>query len=122
MIETRISEDKYIDQVAVIGDKRKFVSALIIPPNYDALKCYAGEHGIHFDSVEELVSNAEINNFIFGRIELLQSQFTSYEKIKRFTILPNPFSIETDELTNTLKLRRKVILEKYSDVIDRMYI
>ncbi len=81
-----------------------------------------GEHGIHFDSVEELVSNAEINNFIFGRIELLQSQFTSYEKIKRFTILPNPFSIETDELTNTLKLRRKVILEKYSDVIDRMYI
>lgn len=121
MIETRISEDKYIDQVAVIGDKRKFVSALIIP-NYDALKCYAGEHGIHFDSVEELVSNAEINNFIFGRIELLQSQFTSYEKIKRFTILPNPFSIETDELTNTLKLRRKVILEKYSDVIDRMYI
>jgi long-chain acyl-CoA synthetase len=120
MIETRIAEDKYIDQVAVIGDARKFVSALIVP-DYEALKVYATEQGIPFMAVEELVNHPELNDFLFGRIELLQSQFTSYEKIKRFTLLPEPFRVETGELTNTLKLRRKVILERYAELIDRMY-
>ncbi|MCE5204617.1 MAG: long-chain fatty acid--CoA ligase [Porphyromonadaceae bacterium] len=120
MIETRISEDKFIEQVAVIGDERKFVSALIVP-SYEALIAYAKEQHIPFETVEELVGNSLIQNFIFGRIELLQSQFTSYEKIKKITLLPKPFSVEDGELTNTLKLRRKVILEKYADLIDRMY-
>jgi long-chain acyl-CoA synthetase len=120
MIETHIGEDKYIDQLAVIGDERKFVSALIVP-NYEALAAYAREQAIPFGSTEELVNNPEINAFIFGRIELLQAQFTSYEKIKRFALLPEPFSMETGELTNTLKLRRKVILEKYAGVIERLY-
>ncbi|MFA7493832.1 MAG: long-chain fatty acid--CoA ligase [Proteiniphilum sp.] len=121
MIETRISEDKYVDQVAVIGDERKFVSALIVP-NYEVLKGYALEQGIPFDSTEELVNNPKINAFIFGRIELLQAQFTSYEKIKRFVLLPEPFSMEKGELTNTLKLRRKAILEKYANIIAGMYV
>lgn len=121
MIETRIGEDKYIDQMAVIGDKRKFVSALIVP-DYEALRTYAREQGIPFNSTEELVSHPEINAFIFGRIELLQAQFTSYEKIKRFALLPEPFRVETGELTNTLKLRRKVILERYADIIDGLYV
>jgi long-chain acyl-CoA synthetase len=121
MIETRIGEDKYIDQVAVIGDERKFVSALIVP-NYDALSKYAREQGIPFDSTEKLVGNPEIHAFIFGRIELLQAQFTSYEKIKRFALLPEPFRMETGELTNTLKIRRKVILERYADIIDGLYV
>jgi long-chain acyl-CoA synthetase len=120
MIETRISEDKYIDQVAVIGDERKFVSALIVP-NYDALKTYAEKQNIAYKSIEELVENHEIHDFISGRVELLQAQFTSYEKIKRFTLLPRPFSMENGELTNTLKLRRKVITERYADVIDTLY-
>lgn len=120
-IETRISEDKYIDQVAVIGDQRKFVSALIVP-NYDALEEYAREQGIIFQSIQELVENKLIHDFLFGRIELLQSQFTNYEKIKRFALLPEPFRMETGELTNTLKLRRKVVLEKYASMIDRLYI
>lgn len=120
MIETRISEDKYIDQMAVIGDQRKFVSALIVP-NYEALESYAREQEITFQSMEELLQREEINDFIYGRIELLQSQFTSYEKIKRFTLLPAPFSIERGELTNTLKLRRKVILELYAEQIEAMY-
>lgn len=120
MIETRISEDKYIEQVAVIGDSRKFVSALIVP-NLLALKSYALEHGIKYSTIDELVNNKIINDFVFGRIELLQAQFTNYEKIKRFTLLPKPFSVEEGELTNTLKLKRKVILERYADVIDEMY-
>lgn len=121
MIETRISEDKYIDLVAVIGDERKFVSALIVP-NYIALKSYATTQGITFQTIEDLVKNNVIHDFIFGRIELLQSQFTNYEKIKRFTLLANPFSVDSGELTNTLKLRRKVILNHYADIIDQMYV
>lgn len=120
MIETRVSEDKYIDQLAVIGDERKFVSALVVP-NFEALKTYASDRQIPYSSVEELVQNEEIIDFVFGQIELLQSQFTSYEKIKRITLLSQPFSMEQGELTNTLKLRRKVILEHYQDLIEKMY-
>lgn len=121
MIETRITEDKYIDQIAVIGDKRKFVSALIVP-NYKALEAYAATQGMVFKSTEELVGNNVIYDFLSGRIELLQAQFTNYEKIKKFTLLSQPFSIETGELTNTLKLRRKVILERFAHIIDQMYV
>ena len=120
MIETRIAEDPYIEQVAVIADKRKFVSALIVP-NIPLLEKYACQQGWVFRSAEELVALAEIQGYLFGKIEMLQSQFTSYEKIKRFTLLPQPFTEEAGELTGTLKLRRKVILEKYIDVIDAMY-
>lgn len=120
MIETRISEDKYIEQVAVIADERKFVSALIVP-DFEVLKQYAEKQQIAFETREELVSDPRIHNMIFGRIELLQSQFTSYEKVKKITLLSKPFSVESGELTNTLKLRRKVIQEKYADVIDKMY-
>ena len=120
MIETRVGEDKYIDQVAVIGDSRKFVSALIVP-EYKMLEEYAADQGIEYDNMQDLMNNNQVHDFIFGRIELLQSQFTNYEKIKKFALLPKPFSVESGELTNTLKLRRKVILEKYAEVIDSMY-
>ncbi|MDO5663755.1 MAG: long-chain fatty acid--CoA ligase [Bacteroidia bacterium] len=120
MIETRMTEDKFIDQIAVIGDERKFVSALIIP-NFEVLKEYAQEHNIQYKSIEELVENKDIHDFIFGRIELLQAQFTSYEKIKKIRLLPHPFTMESGELTNTLKLKRKVILQRYVNVIDEIY-
>lgn len=120
MIETRMTEDKYIDQVAIIGDERKFVSALIVP-NFEKLREYANKHGIEFDSNEMLISNSTIHDHIFGRIELKQAQFNNYEKIKKIVLLPRPFSMEAGELTNTLKLRRKVILERFADVIEQMY-
>ncbi len=120
MIETRMAEDKFIDQIAVIGDERKFVSALIVP-NFDKLEEYAEKHNIPFDSREDLVQNKTVCDYIFGRIELLQAQFTSYEKIKRITLLPRPFTMESGELTQTLKLRRKPILNHYSEIIDKMY-
>ena len=121
MIETRLSEDNYIDMVAVIGDERKFVSALIVP-NYEALEEYAGEHSITFSTREELIAHEDIKSFIYARVELKQVDFTSFEKIKKFVLLPEAFSIEGGELTNTLKLRRKVILEKYGVQIENMYV
>lgn len=120
MIETRVGEDKFIDQIAAIGDSRKFVSALIVP-DYKVLEEYAASQGIEYDNILDLMNNNQVHDFIFGRIELLQSQFTNYEKIKKFSLLPKPFSVEKGELTNTLKLRRKVILERYAEVIDNMY-
>lgn len=121
MIETRLGEDKYIDMIAVIGDERKFVSALIVP-NYEALEEYARQHHIVFSTRQELIANEDINDFIYGRIELKQVSFTSFEKIKKFVLLPRAFTIEDGELTNTLKLRRKAILDGYGAEIESMYV
>ncbi|MDO5523646.1 MAG: AMP-binding protein, partial [Bacteroidia bacterium] len=121
MIETVMTVDRFIDQIAVIGDERKFVSALIVP-DFDVLKEYAREHNISYASTEELVANKTVHDYVFGRIELLQAQFTSYEKIKKITLLPHPFTMESGELTNTLKLRRKIVLQRYANAIDKMYV
>lgn len=119
-IETRVSEDKFIDMIAVIADERKFVSALIVP-DYKALIEYAEEHNIAFSKVEELFSNVDILRMLDARIELLQASFAPYEKIKRYRLLSEPFTMEGGELTNTLKIRRKFVAEKYKDIIDKMY-
>lgn len=120
MIETRIAEDKYIDQIVVIGNERKFVSALIVP-NFEFLEAYAREHNIPFQSREELVANEEIYNFMYGRVEMKQTDFTNYEKIKRFTLLAKAFSMDDEELTNTLKIKRKVAIEHNAELVDKMY-
>ena len=108
-IEMVMSGDNYIEQIAVIGDQRKFVSALIVPA-YPLLEKYAGEKGISFESREELVKNKDIIRFIEARVEEHQKNLASYEKIKRFTLLPE-----------TLKLRRPVVLQKYATEIEAMY-
>lgn len=118
-IEMVMSGDNYIEQIAVIGDQRKFVSALIVPA-YPLLEKYAGEKGISFKSREELVKNKDIIRFIEARVEEHQKNLASYEKIKRFTLLPEPFMMGC-ELTDTLKLRRPVVLQKYATEIEAMY-
>lgn len=118
-IEMVMSGDNYIEQIAVIGDQRKFVSALIVPV-YPLLEKYAGEKGISFESREELVKNKDIIRFIEARVEEHQKNLASYEKIKRFTLLPEPFMMGC-ELTDTLKLRRPVVLQKYATEIEAMY-
>ena len=119
-IEMEMSSDKYIEQIAIIGDQRKFVSALIVP-SYPLLEAYAESKGISYSSREELVRNHEIIRLIETHVEERQKNLASYEKIKRFTLLPQPFTMEGRELTDTLKLRRPVILQKYAEVIDAMY-
>lgn len=120
MIESKLLVDKFIDQIAVIADERKFVSALIIP-DYGLLEEYARNNGIAFGSREQLCSDSRVCGMMAERIETLQQQFASYEKIKRFTLLPKHFTMESGELTNTLKIRRKVLNRNYAAVIDKMY-
>ena len=120
MIESKLLVDKNIDQIAIIADQRKFVSALIIPV-YSLLEEYAREHQIAFESREDLCVNPQINEMMKERIDTLQQQLAHYEQIKRFTLLPRNFSMERGELTNTLKIKRRVLNENYRKEIDQMY-
>jgi long-chain acyl-CoA synthetase len=118
-VEMLISSDKYIAQIAVVGDMRKFVGALVVP-DFETLSAYASTKGIE-GSNDYLISRAEIIRFIESRVEERQKDLASHEKVKRIIILASPFSIETGELTDTLKLRRAVILERYGELIEAMY-
>ena len=119
-IESRLGEDKFIEQGAVIGDQRKYVSALIVP-SFEAIKKYADEHSINYDSIDDLVVNPEIHAMMEKRIDDLQQGLAGFERIKKFTMLPHPFTMEEGELTNTLKIRRPVINSRYKRAIDAMY-
>ena len=120
MIESKLLVDKYIDQICIIADQRKFVSALIIPV-YSLLEEYAREHHIAFENREQLCANKQIYEMMKERIDTLQQQLAHYEQIKRFTLLPHHFSMEKGELTNTLKIKRRVLNENYKREIDEMY-
>ena len=120
MIESKLLVDKYIDQIAIIADQRKFVSALIIPV-YPLLEEYAREHQIAFETREQLCADPKINEMMKERIDTLQQQLAHYEQIKRFTLLPHHFSMEKGELTNTLKIKRRVLNENYRKEIEAMY-
>jgi long-chain acyl-CoA synthetase len=119
-IEIKLQEDKYIDQVAVVADKRKYVSALIVP-DFEQLRNFASRHSISYSSNQDLIHDKEIVKLIANCIECQIINFASYEKVKRFTLLSEPFTMESGELTNTLKIRRRVIEERYKDIIDSMY-
>lgn len=120
-IESRLGEDKFIEQVAVIGDKRKYVTAIIVPA-IEALKDYAARKRIEYRNLEDLVRNSDIRKMIEERIEKLQKGFAGFEKIKKFTLLPREFTMEAGELTNTLKIRRPVINNRYAREIEAMYV
>ena len=119
-LETTLINDQFIEQVAVIGDCQKYVTALAVPA-FEPLRQYAKKHNISFDSIEDLISNSQIVEFFEKRFEDIQKEFSRFEKIKKFTLLPKEFSMEAGEITSTLKLKRKVIQEKYKHLIEKMY-
>lgn len=121
MIESKLLVDKYIDQICIIADQRKFVSALIVPV-YSLLEEYARDHGISFENREQLCSDPRIMKMMKERIDTLQQQLAHYEQVKCFTLLPHHLSMEKGELTNTLKIRRRVLNENYKAEIEKMYI
>jgi len=119
-LEGRLMDDKYIDGAIVIGDQKKYVTALIIPA-FDELKKFALEQNIRYDNYKDLCQNRLIIGLYDSRIKILQDEFANYEHIKRFTLLHENFTIDTGELTNTLKMKRLYIAEKYKEIIDKMY-
>ena len=119
-IELSMSGNKYIEQCVVVADSRKFVSALIIP-NFDSLESYAQGKNISFESRQDLIRKDEVIRLYNSVIEECQKGFASFEKIKRFTLLPEALSMEKGEITNTLKLKRLAIAKIYAEQIEEMY-
>ncbi len=119
-IENLLITSQYIEQAVVIGDKRKFISALIVP-NLDALKAFAQERGITYQSTRELLDHPEVNKLIRQEIDNVSKDLARYETIKKFALIEEPFTIESGELTPTLKVKRRVVEERYKDIIDKMY-
>lgn len=119
-IETKLVVDRYIDQISIIADQRKYVSALIVP-DYKQVEKYASDHQIAYTDMKDLLQKPGIESLFRMRIDTLQQQFAHYEQIKRFTLLPEPFSMERGELTNTLKIKRAVLLKNYAKEIEKMY-
>lgn len=120
VLETLLGQDKFIEQVTIIGDGRKYVSALIVP-DFEELKAYADKKHIEYHSIEELVNSPDIHKMMEDRINDYQKDLASYEQIKRFVLLPKAFTMESGELTNTLKIKRAVISKRYRPLIDAMY-
>lgn len=121
MIEGLLMLDPIFEQVAVIGDGYKFISALI-SPNWDILKKEAHARGLNTErSTAELAQDHEIRRLLHAHIEQAQVSIANYEMIKRFTILAEPFSMENGELTPTLKIKRNVVYKHYAQAISDMY-
>ena len=120
LIETTVGKDHFIEQISIIGDERKYVSALIVPA-FAPLEDYARSRNIDFASHEELIGHPEIVQFYHERIETNQKDLAGFEKIKKFKLMAKPFTQEDGEMTPTMKLKRKVINEKYRNIIDGIY-
>lgn len=120
-IETRLILDKYIEQVAVIGNEKPYVTALIAPA-LPAVEEFARKARISFGTTEELLAKPQVIELIDSCIRKQQEGMAAHEQIKKFALLATPFSIQTGELTNTLKLKRPIVEQRYKVLIDEMYV
>ncbi len=120
VVEEKMKESRFIEQIMVIGENRKFVSALIVP-SFLNLSKWCDKRNIKYTNHEDMVKLPEVIALFTEEIGRLNEHFGKIEKIKKFSLLPNEWSIETGELTPTMKVKRKVVLEKYSTLIDTMY-
>ncbi len=119
-IESELVRSPFISQVMVVGSERKNLAALIVP-NFDALKAWAAENGVNTDDLSAMLQTREVQQHIQGEIRSCLTDFADFEQVRRFTLLEKEFSQEDDEMTPTLKLKRNVIMERYSDAIEGMY-
>lgn len=119
-IEGKLGTDKFIEQIAVIADAKKYVSALIVPC-FESLEAHAKQLNIKYHDRLDLIRNSEIVKLFEQRINELQKDLAGFEQVKKFTLLSQAFSTKMEEITPTLKLRRKVILERYKAQIEKMY-
>jgi long-chain acyl-CoA synthetase len=119
-IENKLKESRFIEQIIVVGSERKFVGALIVP-SFSNLKEWCRQNGIDVDSNQSYLHDPKVLNFYKQIVENYNQQFNHVEQIKKFELLPQEWSIESGEMTPKLSLKRKVIMEKYRDAIERIY-
>jgi long-chain acyl-CoA synthetase len=119
-IEDLLKTSMWIDQIVLLGESQRYISALIVP-DYDRLKNYAKNNDISYDSTEELLGHEKIQEIYQKEVRSFSKQLASHEKVRKFRLLPNEFTVESGELTPTLKVKRRIIEEKYSDLIEGIY-
>lgn len=119
-IESMFLASKYIDQFVLIGDRRMFLTALIVP-DFEAVKEYADAHKIPYDKIEDLVRDEQIYKMLDKEMDQFQKKLANYERVRKFVLLDRPFTIESGEITPSLKIKRKLVEERYQDLIDQMY-
>jgi long-chain acyl-CoA synthetase len=119
-IENKFKETVLVEQVMVLGENRKFPAALIVP-NFVALKAWAAKKGINYSSDEEMAKNAQVIEKFNQIVQYSCKDFGKWEQVKRFALLPKQWSIDGGELTPKLSLKRKIILEKNADIIEKIY-
>lgn len=119
-IENLLTNNNFIQQIMLVAEGRQFVSALIVP-NFEFLQDYIKKNNIPFTNWEEAVKNDKIINLYKEKVKELQIHLADYEKVKKFTLMPAEFDINTGEITPTLKVKRNVVLKKYADIIEKMY-
>ena len=119
-IENLYKTNKFISQAVVIGEGRKYIAALLIP-DFDVLKKYSEEEKIPFSGKEDLINNPKIISIYQSITNKINKDLANFEKIRKITLLAIDFSIGSEEVTPTMKLKRSIILKKYKDVIDKMY-
>jgi len=119
-IENLFLQSKYIDQFVLIGDRRMFLSALIVP-DFDALQEYADRNSIAYGGITDLVKNPQCYSIIEQDIQTLQKDLANFERVRKFALLDRQFSVEEGELTPTLKVKRKIVEARFAHIIDEMY-
>lgn len=119
-IENKLKESMFIEQVLVVGSERKFVGALIVP-SFPNLQDWCRQHAIPFTTNEEMIKNPQVLEMYKDLVESFNKYFNHVEQVKRFELLPNEWSVDTGEMTPKLSLKRKVIMEKYRDSVERIY-
>lgn len=119
-IENALKASRYIAQAVVIGDRRKFLAGLIVP-DFDALKSWAERGGLGHPSNEELIGNAQVRELIGKEVAAVNANLASFEKVAAWELMPTEWTLETGELTPTQKVKRRVINQKYGEVIEKLY-
>ena len=119
-IELKLATSSFIEQVHVIGDKRNFLTALIVP-NFDSLTSFLKNNGSDLKDPNALVDHPDVIELFNSEVEIAMSEFSNYEKIKKFTLLTEPFSIEKGEMTPKMSIVKKVVEQNYSELINKMY-
>ncbi|MCS7300024.1 MAG: long-chain fatty acid--CoA ligase [Fimbriimonadales bacterium] len=119
-LETALVRNPYIEQAVVYGDKKKFVSAIIVP-DFVNLQEWAEQQGIPFTSREELIRHEKVQAFMTQQVETVMRPFAPYEQVKKFILLPEAFTFEAGDVTVTLKMRRARIIDRYREQLDALY-
>jgi long-chain acyl-CoA synthetase len=120
MIEGMISQSAFVEQAVIIGDKRKYVSALIVP-EFEQLRAWAKEQGIETNDKNRLIADKRVVDLFKQEVSKLTRGLADYEKVKRLALLAKEFTIDGGELTATLKVRRRIVEDKYKDLIESLY-